>query len=277
MDKKIQQGRKWRRSPLWITALVGCALVFIISLIGAGGTLWRSYQEDRVFDQLVQIAEANTADAKTADQETAGTDLSDGDQNGKSLAPRRDYAAIKALNQDFAAWLTIEDTPIDYPVMATPEDMQYYIHRDFYGKDSVSGTLFLGDDFSTESMSMIIYGHNMKNGTMFGELDRYARDSYWREHPVIRLSTVDEDREYEIFAAFQTRLLYEGEEGFAYYAYTGDLSQEEYEEFVEQAKAMTPYDTGITPEYGEQLVMLSTCSYHTENGRFVVVGREKIE
>ena len=161
--------------------------------------------------------------------------------------------------------------------MATPEDMQYYIHRDFYGKDSVSGTLFLGDDFSTESMSMIIYGHNMKNGTMFGELDRYARDSYWREHPVIRLSTVDEDREYEIFAAFQTRLLYEGEEGFAYYAYTGDLSQEEYEEFVEQAKAMTPYDTGITPEYGEQLVMLSTCSYHTENGRFVVVGREKIE
>ena len=273
MSSNEQNNRPGKRL-LWNAAVIICLAVFVISAAAFGRTFWQSRQEDQTFQELVQIAEANTADAKTADQ----SGLQEGaDQTGGTQAPRRDYAAIKALNQDFAAWLTIEDTPIDYPVMATPEDMQYYIHRDFYGKDSVSGTLFLGDDFSTESMSMIIYGHNMKNGTMFGELDRYARDSYWREHPVIRLSTVDEDREYEIFAAFQTRLLYEGEEGFAYYAYTGDLSQEEYEEFVEQAKAMTPYDTGITPEYGEQLVMLSTCSYHTENGRFVVVGREKIE
>ena len=161
--------------------------------------------------------------------------------------------------------------------MHTPEDSEKYLRKDFYGAYSINGVPFLDGRCSLESANLIIYGHNMKHGTMFGELDRYARDSYWREHPVIRLSTVDEDREYEIFAAFQTRLLYEGEEVFAYYAYTGDLSQEEYEEFVEQAKAMTPYDTGITPEYGEQLVMLSTCSYHTENGRFVVVGREKIE
>lgn len=92
---------------------------------------------------------------------------------------------------------------------------------------------------------------------------------------MIRFSTMEEDREYEVFAAFRTRLLYENEEGFRYYEYVGDLTKERYEEFVEQAEAAALYDTGIRPEYGEQLLMLSTCSYHTKNGRFVVAARRR--
>ena len=90
---------------------------------------------------------------------------------------------------------------------------------------------------------------------------------------MIRFSTVEEEREYEVFAAFRTRLLYENEEGFRYYEYVGDLTEESFGEFVEQAEAAALYDTGIRPEYGDQFLMLSTCSYHTKNGRFVVAAR----
>ena len=92
--------------------------------------------------------------------------------------PKRNYGLLKEKNPDFAGWLRIPDTKIDYPVMHTPDDMQYYIRRDFYGESSVSGTPFIGDFCSTDSGSMIIYAHNMKNGTLFGELDEYESEDY---------------------------------------------------------------------------------------------------
>lgn len=262
-----QAGSCWKKRVWWMLVAV-CVVLLSGSAFNIWRTVHQSRKENRTFQELARLAEDNGypgADSLSG---------SDGRESENTVRQSR-YAVIHAQNPDFAGWLKIDRTVIDYPVMHTPEDIQYYIRRDFYGKESVSGTPFIGDNCDVDSLGMIIYGHNMKNDTIFGALDEYADEDYQKEHPVIRFSTMEEDREYEVFAAFRTQLLYENEEGFRYYEYVGDLTKERYEEFVEQAETAALYDTGIHPEYGEQLLMLSTCSYHTKNGRFVVAARRR--
>lgn len=258
------EGSVWKKR-VWWGLVTFCTVILVFSAFHVWRTVHQSRQENDTFLELAKLAEHEGA----AESGLTGTD---GKESGDQAKQSR-YAVIAGQNPDFAGWLKIDRTVIDYPVMYTPEDVQYYIRRDFYGKESVSGTPFIGDHCNVDSQGMIIYGHNMKNDTIFGALDEYADRDYWREHPVIRFSTVEEEREYEVFAAFRTRLLYENEEGFRYYEYVGDLTEETFGEFVEQAEAAALYDTGIRPEYGDQFLMLSTCSYHTKNGRFVVAAR----
>lgn len=265
-----------KRSRLWSAAVAVCTVVLICSVFGIGRTLWNARKETKTFDQLIQLAEEAESAGQPAGEsrDRAGNrQKSQNAENAGEEMPRRNYAKLKAENPDFAGWMRIAGTKIDYPVMHTPEDIQYYIRRDFYGNSTVSGTPFIGDSCDTDSGSMIIYGHNMKNGTMFGELDEYQSKDYRDEHPILEFYTEDEAREYEIFAAFHTKLVSDGEPGFPYYKYVGDLTEDQFHEFMEHLGAVSYYGSGNWPQYGEQLVMLSTCSYHTENGRFVVVGR----
>lgn len=191
---------------------------------------------------------------------------------GKYLG--RDFTAVAGKNPDFAAWLAIPGMRVDYPVMLTPEDPQFYIHRDFNGETSASGCLFMGEGCTADSESIIVYGHNMKNGSMFGSLENYADGKFGREHPYIVFSVPSEDRIYEVFAAFKTRLYGDGETVFHYYRYGGDLTEERFEELMEGAEGLSLYGTGVSPEYGDRILMLSTCSYQAEDGRFVVAARE---
>lgn len=274
MEKWEEQGEQpgdagfaWKKL-VWRVLVAACVML----LAGSAFNIWRTIRQSRLENQtFLELAKLTENYGQTESDPLAGMEGKDSESTEKQSR----YAVIAGQNPDFAGWLKIDRTVIDYPVMHTPEDIQYYIRRDFYGEESVSGTPFLGDNCSVDSLGMIIYGHNMKNDTMFGALDEYADPDYWREHPVIRFSTVKEDREYEVFAAFRTRLLYENEEGFRYYEYVGDLTEEKFEDFVNQARGAALYDTGIRPEYGEQFLMLSTCSYHTRNGRFVVAARRK--
>lgn len=258
--------KKSRRRTLWNAVTAVCLVGLVVSAAGAGWTLWRSDREDRAFEALAEI---------TSPEETVTAEGSEngGEGTGEKAGGKPNYQELFALNEDFAGWLRIDGTKINYPVMHTPEDQQYYIHRDFYGKDSFSGTPFMGDRCDVNSQSIIIYAHNMNNGTMFGELDKYADQTYWKEHPVIEFDTLEEERQYEVFAAFQTRIFKEGEDGFRYYQYIGDLTEKEFSEFTDQALRSSLYNTEIVPSYGEQLLILSTCSYHVEDGRFVVAAR----
>lgn len=183
------------------------------------------------------------------------------------------YAALYAENSDFIGWLHIDNTGIDYPVMFTPEEPEYYLRRAFERTSSQSGTPFISRGCTIDSDFYIIYGHNMKNDTMFGTLDNYAKKSFWEDNPVVSFTTVTEEREYEVFAALETRVLYQDETGYRYYFQVGDLTEEAFDELIGWFQQNALYNTGITPEYGEQIVVLSTCSYHTDNGRFVIAAR----
>lgn len=181
------------------------------------------------------------------------------------------YVSLYEQNKDFIGWLHISNTNIDYPVMFTPEEPEYYLRRAFDGSYSISGTPFASVD--VDSDLFIIYGHNMKNGTMFGTLDNYSTKDFWEGNPSVFFTTITESREYEVFAAVQTRILLEEEAGYRYYSQAGDLTEEAFNELLNWLDENALYDTGIRPTYGEQIVILSTCSYHTENGRFLIAGK----
>lgn len=179
-------------------------------------------------------------------------------------------------NSDIVGWIEIEGTNINYPVLQG-EDNNFYMNRNFQKEESVYGSLFLDADFdwNNPSSNLLIYGHNIQDGSMFHNLLNYADEEYYKEHPNIRFTTAEEDATYEIIAAFRSRVYYKSEQDvFRYYYFVNPESKEEYDEFVENAKEASLYDTGKTAEYGDQLITLSTCSYHTEDGRFAVVGRK---
>lgn len=187
----------------------------------------------------------------------------------------RKYDALYESNPDFFGWLQIEDTVIDYPVMYTPQDPEYYLHRDFYGDYSDSGTLFIDGGCRPDGNYFLIYGHHMNNGSMFGELPKYRDRDYYEDHKTVFFDTRYETRDYEIVAAFYAKIYDKSEEYkyFCYYNYTDLSDEKDFNEYVTNIKAMSVYDTGITPKFGDELIALSTCSYHTDDGRFVVVAR----
>lgn len=187
--------------------------------------------------------------------------------------PLPQYKVIYDMNSDFIGWLSIPNTNIEYPVMFTPKDPEYYLRRAFDKTSSQSGTPFIGTKGDINSDCFIIYGHNMKNDTMFGTLDNYADIDFWKENSTFFFNTLYEYREYEVFAAVKTEILHTDDEGVRYYDYAGELSEEDYKELEEWLTVNSIYDTEITPIYDEQILILSTCSYHTSNGRFIVAAR----
>lgn len=188
------------------------------------------------------------------------------------------YTELHGQNADMVGWLSIPGTAIDYPVMQKTGN-EYYLHHDFYGEENRHGCLFVKDiaDVNTPGDCFIIYGHNMKDGTMFGDLDEYRSEEYYREHPALKFDSLYEEREYEIMAVFLSHVYKEGEEGFRYYDfYTAD-TEEAFQEFYENVMGNALYDTGVTAAYGDTFLMLSTCAYHEEDGRLVVVAKRKAE
>ena len=179
-------------------------------------------------------------------------------------------------NEDMAAWLVVPDTPIDYPVMWTPRDENYYLRRGFDGKTNQNGCLILDTDSCVNPLTtnLIIHGHNMKSGAMFGELDNYKEEAFFQEHREMQLYTEEGVRTYEVIAVFRSQVYRKTDQVFKFYQFFQADTQEEFDNFYENIKAMSLYDTGVTAEYGDHFLTLSTCSYHVEQGRFVVVARE---
>lgn len=188
------------------------------------------------------------------------------------------YENIFSQNEDMVAWLVVEDTVIDYPVMQTMRNEEYYLHRDFYGKPDKSGCLLLDTDStlydSAATSNLIIHGHNMKLGTMFGSLDQYNELDYWQEHQYIDLYTKNELREYQVIAVFYSQVYYPEDQVFKYYNFFHADTEESFADFYNNIKTLSLYDTGVEAQLGDQFLTLSTCAYHVEEGRFVVVCKE---
>ena len=184
------------------------------------------------------------------------------------------YQALWEQNRDLAGWISIPGTAIGYPVMHTALDEEFYLRRAFDGSQSVSGTPFLAADCFEGCGNYIVYGHNMRDGSMFAALLSYADPSFRRQHPTIRYDTLGEAGTYEVLAAFYADVTL-GDAGvdFPFYAYTDLRDPGIFADYLDQVRAAALYDTGVTAEPGDQLLTLATCSYHTADERFVVVAR----
>ena len=188
------------------------------------------------------------------------------------------YKEMKRDNPDFAGYLTIEGTNIEYPVMYTPDEPEKYLHKDINGVECAGGLPFIDAkcSLSPESDNIIIYGHNMRDGSMFGDLELFKDQAYCEEHPVIHLDSADGTAEYEIMSVFYDRVYYADEDDFRFYDFIDATDKEDYNRTVDRLTDKSLYDTGIRAQYGDHLLTLVTCSYHEDNGRFVVIAREVI-
>lgn len=185
------------------------------------------------------------------------------------------YADLYAENPDLGGWLKIEDTKINFPVMYTPKNPTYYIHKGFDKKYSHNGLPFIGYDCSLDPRSdnIIIHGHNMKSGAMFACLTDYEDEAFWQTHQIIEFDTVYQQDYYEIIAVFRFTVAQANKAGF--YDFTNAEDEAAFDRFVSYCKEMAMYDTGVTATYGDKLLTLSTCSYHAKDGRLVIVARQK--
>lgn len=183
---------------------------------------------------------------------------------------------LKKTNNDIVGWLEIDNTKINFPVLQG-SDNEYYMTHTYNKEYSSDGSIFLDKnyDWNIPSSNLLIYGHNNKNGNMFQDLLKYEDENYYKEHPNIRFTTVEDDSLYEIISVFKSRVYYKNEQNvFRYYFFINADNEEEYNYYVEESKKASLYDTGKTATYGEQLLSLSTCEYSQEDGRFVVVARK---
>ena len=184
---------------------------------------------------------------------------------------------LQKENSDIVAWIQIKDSKINYPVLQG-EDNDYYMTHTYKKEYSKDGSLFLDKnyDWTKPSANLLIYGHNnIGSKEMFVDLMNYEDEEYYNTHKTIRFTTAEEDAEYEIIAVFKSRVYYKSEtDVFRYYFFIDAENEEEFNEYVQNSKDASLYNIEATAKYGDQLLTLSTCSYHTEDGRFAVVAKK---
>lgn len=252
------------KNKFFMFGAAACAALFLFS----GFMLYRQYADEKqsaeAFRNISALVEIETPPADEQ-QETAPV------QPEQTAFEK--YAAVYEQNSDFVGWISIENTNIDYPVMQTIDNPNYYLRRSFEKQYSDYGVPYVQENCDLEfSDNCVLYGHHMNNGTMFADLCKYADEDFYREHKTIRFDTLSGFGEYEVVAAFKT-VVY-SEQGFKYYHFTRTDSAEDFDAYISKCKELSFYDTGVSAEYGDKLITLSTCEYSRTNGRMVVVAKK---
>lgn len=179
-------------------------------------------------------------------------------------------------NKYFVGWLSIDGTKIDYPIVQTKFDEHYYIHKNFNNKYSFAGVPFCSkfSDLKMPTDNIIIYGHNMLNGTMFSDLEKYKRQSFYENHKYIKFDTIyNKACVYEVVSVFRSNI---AEEPYEFYYYVGG-PKKVFDEFANFIKKQSMYEIPVDIEYGDKLLTLVTCTDYfggSHDGRFVVVAKQ---
>lgn len=154
-----------------------------------------------------------------------------------------EYLELYKENNDMVGWIKIDGTKLNYPVML-PSD------------------------------NLVIYGHHMNDGSMFATLNQYKKESFWQDYKIISFDTLTDRNEYEIMAVFKTVVYTDSSESFKYYQFTDAKTETEFNEYVNECKKLSFYDTGVDVKYGGKLITLSACEYSQQNGCLVVVAKK---
>ncbi len=195
---------------------------------------------------------------------------SEPEDTGAQILP--EYAALYALNEDMVGWICIDGTNINYPVMQSPDRTDFYLDHDFYGSTSSHGCIYVREqcDVQAPSDNVTVYGHRMRDGSMFKDLVGYCKESYFLQHRYITFNTLTACHSYEVLAVFKTVA---NDSGFAYHLFVDASEPEEFEAYIARCKELALYDTGVEAAYGDKLITLSTCDSSRTDGRLVVVAK----
>lgn len=196
------------------------------------------------------------------------------DEEEVELTVLAEYQTLYNKNKKLIGWLKIDDTSIDYPVMQTSNN-EYYLDHNFNQEYDKNGSIFMDAacNAAKRSTNLILYGHHMKSGKMFGNLNSYSQKAYAEKHPVIRFDTIYEKGLYQVMYVFRSKIYNENDIVFKYYQFIDASSAKEFESNMKEMAAISLYDTGVTAAFGDELLTLSTCDNSEADGRFVVVAK----
>lgn len=238
---------KSKKTVLKVIILIIVAAILVIIAGMAVKLLQEDYTEEKTFRDIQKVVEK-------ADDEDI-------------------LSKLKKRNSDVIGYLEIPDTTISYPVMQTKSDPDFYLTHDLDKNYSFYGTPYLSAYCDLEkSDNLIIYGHNINGGRMFGALTQYRDENFYQRHRNIYFTTEEKSR-YEIFAVISVNKY-----SFPYWQFVMAQDENDYDEFVNKVKRYSLYDTGITPKYGEKLITLSTCdNVRGKDYRFVILAENGSE
>ena len=266
-------------------------IVFSVSAIVSGRLFWTEYRaakaSEEVFSSLAGLVQDTGQnggeDGSTGDYTDAtgiGTldndeVLPDEEMAAEDAAKAYEkYGALYEQNNDFVGWIQIDGTNINYPVMQTPDNPDYYLKHSFEKTWSDYGVPYLDEACVIgQSNNLVIYGHHMSNGSMFCDLELYSDPAFCMDHPVIRFDTLTSFGEYEVIAVFRYNT---NQETFRYDREV-NMDKGRFSWFIEQVHARELFSTGKDASFGDQLLTLSTCEYTYKNGRLVVVARKVVQ
>ena len=241
---------------MFLCGVLVAVLIVSVSLLTA--YFWKSKQQAHLYSNLAAVREQDTQ------QEIAS-------QSSVQPTSRNLYLE----NPDMVGWIHIDGTRIDYPVMQTPADPNYYLKHDFEKRYTDYGCPFMQADCDAlcPSDNLVIYGHNMKDGSMFADLSKYRSKDFWQAHKTVWFDTALGSCAYEIFAVIHTTVQADAAAAFPFYRFVDAAAPEDFAAYVSACKARALYDTGISAQYGDKLLTLSTCDNITDNGRWLVIGK----
>lgn len=265
--KSISKKEKARRLVRLICAFaaIGCLGYFAIYVYMAGDS-------EGKFNDLAKIRDNKDSNRNVLTGNRATVTL---DAEVEAPPMLEEFNTLYIKNKKIVGWISIEGTTIDYPVMQSSNE-DYYLDHNFEQQKDKNGSIFMDADCSIwpRSQNLIIYGHNMKSGKMFGALDAYKSKSFCEKHPTIKFDTLYEKGEYRIMYVFNEVVHEEAEVAFKYYQFVDANSEQEYRSNMEQMAEMSLYDTGVESYYGDSLITLSTCDYSKGAERFAVVAKK---
>lgn len=255
---------KWIRRIIMLILLA----VFLFSVISIAIILYQYKVSDQLYEST---ASQYTMQGTAGGGESTGTQTSQEEENvpdERETAPVIvDFEGLQAVCGDVAGWIYCEDTPINYPVVLG-EDNDYYLRRNFDGTASASGSIFIeaANRPGFVDSNTIIYGHHMKNGSMFAVLDKWADQEYYEEHPVMWLLTPEQDYKIVLFAGYTTSAYSD-----TYVIFQGPSG--ELDAWLEKCKAQSDFEAELELEGDARYVLLSTCAYVFDNARYVLHGK----
>ena len=261
-----------------IKAIIKVLKMFLLivcagSLILGGSYYYKLYKEE---DQISQLRSRQFWNqAQYSNQDNLVTTFNTTINSSPTILNK--YRDFKMENSDLFGWVRIVDTKINYPVMQTIDDPLFYKHNDWNKEKAIMGLPMADARCTYNSDNITIYAHNMEDGLMFGSLKKYKDLKYYLKHPVICFDTLYEKGEYDIIGVFLSKVHYNelpNSSEFLFYNYI-DMNEDEFNTYVSNVKRLSLYNTGESAVYGDKLLTLSTCNYHTKDGRFVVVARKR--
>ena len=290
-EKGIKQ-RFTLSKPTYYALICIFAAVFVLCGIYLGGYFSETSGAQKDYDALASLYQQGTISSAPA-KPTMPNSSVPAETQPPAILP--ELEPIYALNQDLVGYLHFpyDDLRLQYPVMQRMEDSDYYLDHDFYGNESIAGCPYVPStcDVFEPSDNVIIYGHNLRTGGMFNKLTYYREKSFWETHQTFYFDTLYERHTYQIFAAFKTAATQFDKNGnpwgYPFHRLNNFDSEQAFDEFINDIKGAaftsgeyqgwTFYDTGITPQYGDKLLCLTTCEYTmsdpdgTVNGRWIVI------